>query len=354
MNGRERLLAALDRKSPDRLPVFYQGTPEVDAQLCAHLGMPDVDALRSLLGQDTRTVGPTYVGPILRTFPDGSREGVWGERYRDVTYGDGLGTYPEASYLPFAGMSSPQDLDGYPFPSADWWDYTSVAGQCDARDGFGIVCGGAGQPDFLNGIGRCRGVERVLTDVGSDDPLFLRLVEERLRYFYDLTERTLQAAAGRIDMVHCGEDLGTQRGPVMSLRTFDRLFAGAYREYFALAHRYGARTMLHSCGSVRAFLPRLIDLGLDVLDVVQVAAEGMALDGLQRDFGRDLTVSGTMCVQTMLPFGTEADVVRETRWRMERFAQGGLILGPTHAIQVLTPLDNILAMYRTVGSMAPA
>jgi len=110
--------------------------------------------------------------------------------------------------------------------------------------------------------------------------------------------------------------------------------------------------MLHSCGSTRAFIPRLIEMGLDVLDVVQVASEGMELAGLQRDFGRDLAFCGTMCVQTILPFGTLDDVIRETEWRMEMFRDGGLILGPTHAVQVFTPLENVLAMYRTVGSLA--
>ena len=118
-----------------------------------------------------------------------------------------------------------------------------------------------------------------------------------------------------------------------------------------MVHRYGARVLMHSCGSVRYFIPRLIEMGLDVLDVVQVAAEGMALDGLKRDFGKDLCFSGTMCVQTILPFGTVQDVERETRWRIDLFADGGLILGPTHAIQIFTPLENILAMYRTAGSL---
>ena len=90
----------------------------------------------------------------------------------------------------------------------------------------------------------------------------------------------------------------------------------------------------------------------DVLGRVVEVASGMALDELQRDFGRDLTFSGTMCVQSVLPYGTVSDVERETRWRMETFADGGLILGPTHAVQVLTPLENILAMYRVAGSMA--
>ena len=161
----------------------------------------------------------------------------------------------------------------------------------------------------------------------------------------------LQAGEGQIDVVHCGEDLGTQRGPIISPRSWEKLFAPYYRQYFDLAHRYRARVLMHSCGSVRAFIPSLIDMGLDILDVIQVAAAGMALDGLERDFGKDLVFSGSMCVQTILPFGSVEDVVRETRWRMELFPDGGLILGPTHAIQPFTPLENILAMYRTAGSL---
>ena len=351
MNARDRVKGALERTGFDRIPVHHEGTPEVNAMLRDHLGVEDDIALAGVLGDDWRYVEPRYVGPERRTLADGTTEGLWGERYADVVYGDGLGTYPEASYLPFEGMDDPAQLDDYPFPSVDWYDYADIAEQCAAINDYAIFYGSAGDLDFMNGIARCRGVQQVLLDVALEDAVYRRLVEERFRFFYETTEAVLQAAGGQIDVVHCGEDLGTQRGPIISMRSFDRLFAPHYRAYFDLAHRYGARVLMHSCGSVRAFIPRLIELGLDVLDVVQVAAEGMALDGLQRDFGRDLAFSGSMCVQTILPFGSVEDVVRETRWRMDMFSEGGLILGPTHAIQIFTPVENILAMYRTAGSL---
>jgi uroporphyrinogen decarboxylase len=352
MNSRERTKSALARQGWDRIPVHHEGTPEVNAILRQHFGVADDAALALVLGDDWRYVHPRYVGPERRRYPDGSTEGIWGERYADIPYGDGLGTYPEAVYLPFGEIEDPAALQGYPFPTADWYDYSTIAAQCAEVQDYAIFYGGAGHLDFMNGIARCRGVERVLFDVATEDPVYKVLVEKRFQYFYDTTERVLQAAGGQVDLIHCGEDLGTQRGPIISQRSFNRLFAPYYREYFALAHRYGAKALMHSCGSVRAFLPTLIEMGLDVLDVVQVAAEGMALDGLQRDFGRDLAFSGTMCVQSILPFGSVAEVERETRWRMEHFAPGGLILGPTHAIQIFTPLENILAMYRTAGSLA--
>jgi len=351
MSSRERVIGALERRGYDRIPVFYQGTPEITQILCTHLGVADLDALRDALGQDLRYIAPSYVGPQLRTFPDGSREGLWGERYADMPYGDGLGTYPEAVHLPFAEVEDPAELDAFRFPSADWYDYQGIREACQRARDHAVVYGGPGHLDLINGIARCRGVEQVLIDVATEDPVYLRLVEERYRFFYEVTERVLQAAGGLVDIVHCGEDLGTQRGPLISLQSFDRTFARYYGAYFDLAHRYGARVMMHSCGSVRAFLPRLIDLGLDILDVVQVAAEGMALDALAADFPT-LSFSGTMCVQTVLPHGTVEDVEREVERRLELFPDGGLILGPTHAVQVLTPVENILAMYRAAGSLS--
>ena len=73
---------------------------------------------------------------------------------------------------------------------------------------------------------------------------------------------------------------------------------------------------------------------------------------LSRNYGDRLMFTGTMCVQTTLAFGAEEDVIRETKRRLDIFPDGGLFLGPTHAIQVGTPVENILAMYRTAGSLA--
>jgi uroporphyrinogen decarboxylase len=117
-----------------------------------------------------------------------------------------------------------------------------------------------------------------------------------------------------------------------------------------MAHSYGARTMMHMCGCVIAFLPRLIELGLDVYDVVQPAVPEMDIAELQRRFGDRLTFCGSVCVQTTLAFGSPDEVAAEVRRRLELFPMG-LFLGPTHAIQVGSSLENVLALYRTAGSL---
>ena len=302
------------------------------------------------MGSDFRGVSPVYAGPERRKGADGTwAEGLWGEvcssRHNDS------GVYQDVIHLPYAGIENVAQLDKIAFPSADWFDYSGIRKQCSALSGYAVFINGAGALDFLNGIGRCRGQEQVLLDVATEDAVFIELVERRFHFFYQMIERTLQAANGLVDLVWVGEDLGTQQGPLISPRTFDRLFADKYRRVFALAHEHGARTIMHSCGAVRAFIPSLIEIGLNILDVVQVSAVGMELSQLKKDFGSRLSFSGTMCVQTTLPDASPDEIRSEVIARQRLFSDGGLILGPTNTIELGTPIENIVAMYEAAGSL---
>ena len=130
-----------------------------------------------------------------------------------------------------------------------------------------------------------------------------------------------------------------------------RTRTGVYGDYFDMVHEYAARTMLHMCGCCEAFLPRLIELGMDVYDVVQPTTLEMDIGVLKERFGEELTFCGSVCVQTTLAWGTVKDVEDEVNRRLKLFPRGGLFLGPTHAVQVGSPLENTLAMYRTAGSL---
>ncbi len=356
MNSRERVLSALEGRGYDRIPVKHEATPEVNRQLMDCFGLTNYEQLLRVLGDDFRYVEPVYRGPELRTFPDGSFEGYWGERYRYETYGEGAcaGQYLESVYQPYGEVQSLAELDQSHFPKADWFDYSTIRQQCEALHGDFAVCfGTAGDLDFINSIGRARGQERVLMDLATEDPVFLALLDARFQFYYEMHERTLLAAGGLIDIIHVGEDLGNQIGPTMSMRTFERLFAPKFEAHFKMAHRYGARTMMHMCGCVEPFLSRLIEIGLDIQDVVQPVGQGMDIGDLKRKYGNRLCFCGSMCVQKLLPYGSSTAVAREVCRRLELFPKGGLILGPTHAVQPGTPLENILTMYRIAGSLAP-
>jgi len=351
MNSRERALNAFERRGYDRIPVKHEGTPEVNQMLMDHYGLKNMEQLLRVLGDDFRYVEPIYCGPELKAFPDGSVEGYFGERYKYAEFE--AGKYLEACYLPFAGVNSLDDLDRSHFPSADWFDYSTIRRQAEAirKEGFAVCCGTAGDMDFINGIARARGMEQVLMDLIDDNPVYLEIMRARFKFFREVQHRTLEAAGGLVDFCHTGEDFGNQRGPMIGLDIFERHFAPKYGEYFEMVHSHGARSMLHMCGCVEKFLPRLIELGLDVYDVVQPTTPEMNIAALQKRFGENLTFCGSVCVQTVLAWGTPEDVAREVQWRLELFPKGGLFLGPTHAVQSGSPLENILAMYRTAGSL---
>jgi uroporphyrinogen decarboxylase len=344
-------MGCLEKTGYDHLPVKHEGTPEINQALKDHFGLRTHEQLLRMLGDDFRYVEPIYRGPPLRTFPDGSCEGYWGERYRYVAFEGGR--YLEASFLPFAGVDDPARLDRGRFPSAAWFDFSSLKEKCQSWKGeFALCFGSAGDMDFINSIARARGVEQVLMDLAMGDPVFLTLMDARFRFYYELHEQALRAAGGLLDIMHVGEDLGHQQGPLIGMPCFETFFAPRYKAYFEMVHGYGARVMMHMCGCVASFLPRLIELGLDILDVVQPATPEMEIGNLGARFGGRLCFCGTLCVQTTLPWGSEEDVRAEVRRRRRLFPKGGLILGPTHAIQVGTPVANILALYGEAGSLA--
>lgn len=351
MNSRERVLGAFNRIGYDRIPVKHEGTPEINQMIMDHFGLTNIEQLLRVVGDDFRYVDPIYMGPVLRKFPDGSMEGYWGEQYKYIQFEGGK--YLEPSFLPFANIFSPEDLDRSHFPTADWFDYSTIKQQClkIADQGYAVCFGTAGDMDFINSIARARGTEQVLIDLITDDPVYLEIMEARFRFYYDMHERVLQAAEGLVDFTHIGEDLGTQNSQVIDFETFDKHFSPKFKAYFEMAHSYGARIMMHMCGCVRAFLPRLIELGLDVYDVVQPTTPEMDIAVLKNDFGDEINFCGSVCVQSTLAFGSVDDVAKEVERRKKLFSEGGLFLGPSHAIQVGTPIENIIALYKTAGSL---
>ena len=154
MTHRDRVLSALGRSGYDRIPVKHEGTPEVNQMLMSHFGLSNMEQLLRVLGDDFRYVEPVYCGPPLRTFPDGSVEGYFGERYRYAQFESGK--YLEACYLPYAGVNTLDQLDRSHFPTADWFDYSTIRAQCEElrRQGFAVGCGTAGDMDFINSIAR--------------------------------------------------------------------------------------------------------------------------------------------------------------------------------------------------------
>ena len=149
----------------------------------------------------------------------------------------------------------------------------------------------------------------------------------------------------------CGTDFGTQRGPFISNQAYRELYSPCYKRLNAAVHKHTPwKTLKHSCGSVAALLPDMIEDGFDILNPVQCSAAGMDPKTLKKEFGGRITFwGGGVDTQKTLPFGTPEEVYREVRERIDIFNDGGgFVFNPIHNIQAGTSVENIQAMFRAI------
>jgi len=346
VDSKELVLTALAHKETDRVPVDFWGTREVKDQLCRHFQVRSTDALLSKLGVDLRYVFPEYTGPKLKIYNDGSYDDVWGVRRKVIrTLG---GSYEHTVCSPLSAVSTIDKLEAWSPPSPDWYDYSSVIHQCDLHKDYAIVMVGdrTNRTSVLHQAMYLRGVQRALLDLITHPEFAERLFQKITEFYLELNYRCFEEAGEKIDIFMLGDDMGTQEGLLVSPKSFRQLIRPYLTEHVRLAKRYGLRVMLHSCGAVRELIPDFIEMGVDILNPVQVRARGMRTAELKQEFGDVLSFHGSVDVQQTLPAGKPENVRAEVRERIETLGRrGGFILCSTHNIQGDTPLENILAMY---------
>ena len=178
-----------------------------------------------------------------------------------------------------------------------------------------------------------------------------RFLDALVEYHLANLERFLGAVGSSIDVIVFGDDLGAQNGPQISPRMYREFFQPRETIMWARAKQLAdVKVMLHCCGAVRPLLPGLIEAGLDAINPVQISCRGMEAEGLKRDFGRDLTFWGGGCdTQSILPQGTPEQVRSHVLRQCELMAPGGgFVFQQVHNILANVPPANIIAMYGAV------
>jgi len=342
MTSRERVLAAIYRQPTDRVPTDIWTTPELRAKLQAHFG-PGADVNHELHIDGMASVGAAYAGPPLPSVAEGESVDFWGMRTRAVEYEGGV--YNEQSHNPLSEARNVDDLNAYTWPSADWFDYSTMREEAAGKRETDVLMCGYMAPFYQHN--KLRGLELSLMDP-LVDPEFTHVLVNRLCDFvYEHHRRMFEACDGLIDIAQVTDDLGSQTGPLISLGVYREFYAPHHRRFIGLCREFGIKVFHHDDGSIRPFLPDLVEMGIDVLNPVQWRCADMDMDGLKNDFGGALCFHGGVDNQQTLPFGTPDEVREEVRTCIDVLAGDGVgyILAPCHNIQSITPVENVLAMY---------
>jgi hypothetical protein len=350
MTSKERVLAAIAHQEPDRVPVDYVANPEIHEGLKAYYGLAqdDQEGLLQALGVDLRHVAVPYVGPMLHDEIPGISVDMWGVHRRWIEHD--TGGYWDYCDWPLRN-ATPEQVGAWPMPSPDDFDYARVPALCDRYAGYCVVLGSAGLGDIINSLGMLRTMEQVLVDLITDDPAGLALIDRKIGVQVEMTARTLEAAQGKVDLLCIGEDLGTQRGPTISLDLFRKHIRPRLQQIVDVGLQWDIPVMIHSCGSSSWAFDDFVEMGIRVVDTLQPEAVDMEPAYLKDRYGDVLAFHGMISTAGPVAYGTVADVEENVRETLETMMPGGgYVLSPTHALQSNSPIENVVAVYEAARS----
>jgi uroporphyrinogen decarboxylase len=350
MKHRDRIRAALAGEETDRCPFHASFTPEFAARLRRELGLERGGAhnphgggnpydLEIALGEDMVIASVGWANSYYGA--DEPYTDEWGVGWRPVGYDTpfGRGRYTEITGHPLA---EDRAIDRYvpPDPHRPELYRDAARAVAELGDEYWIV--GATVTTVFECAWALRGLERLLVDLIERPALAERILD--IPYRYHLAAARRLAALG-IDMLWIGDDFGTQTGMMVSPALWRRFFEPRLRAFIAAVKEVKPDLVVayHSDGAVTPIVPDLIAAGVDVLNPVQPGP--MDPEALKREFGDRLRFWGTIDEQRTLPFGTPEEVRREVAERLRTVGKGGgLIIGPTHHVQLDTPMENFRAM----------
>jgi uroporphyrinogen decarboxylase len=375
MDSRERIVTALNHELPDRLPIDLGGSVVTSialptyAALRDHLKLSKVP-IRTLetvqqiavVDEDVLELFGVDVIPVFANSPAGYTPQFVDEAGRSESFKDEFGAtlrrftggfYYDWQEFPL-GAPSIEAMQQMPWPdAADPARYRGLRERVRQlrtstdRALFGMApCG----HDLFNQLLRVRGMEQGLMDLVAH-PEFAEAFLERLTGTIITAQQCfLNEVGDLIDIHFTADDLAGQQAPLISPALYRRMIKPRWARIIqAIKGLTQAKIFYHGCGAIEPFLPDLIEIGVDIINPVQVSAAGMDTAQLKKKYGKQLSFWGGGCdTQRVLPFGTPAEVRCEVQERIRDLGPGGgFVFNPVHNIQPLVPVENIAALFQT-------
>ena len=264
------------------------------------------------------------------------------------------GWYYDMFDHPLKDAESIADIENYAWP--DPLDPARYAGMAERAkhaaevEQHGVFMGGL-SAGIMEMAAWMRGFANYFSDFANNEVLLITLMRKVMELKMQYWEKALALVGDYVDAVGEADDFAGQFSMLISPAMYRRIVKPLHKELFDYIHaRTKAKIFFHSCGSIRPVIPDLIEIGVDILNPVQVSATGMDSAELKREFGKDITFwGGGVDTQRVLGSGTSDEVRADTRRRIEDLAPGGgFVFATVHNIQGNVPAENIIAMWETL------
>jgi uroporphyrinogen decarboxylase len=373
MTPRDRVLRALRHEQPDRVPIDLGGNQTgihkfAYQALIEHLGIPDeiqiVDAVQQLaqpceallerLHVDTRYIRAGAAAGFQGAIVKNTREGeVWNDLTDEfgVTWSmpDSNPFFMDISHHPLAHASI-DDLRDYPFPKGDdpgrFEGLRERAFLLRNETPYAVVTGISGVVYEI--CWYLRGLEQWFDDMLTQPEFCEALLDQTLKFWMDWFRAFLDEVGDLVDVIMVGDDLAGQSGPLFHPQFYRQVVKPRQKRLVQYIHsRTSAKVWYHTCGACQAFIPDLIDNGVEILNPVQISASGMDPATLKAQFGGQLSFwGGSIDSQHVLPSATPEMVYDHVRRNLEIWKPGGgYVFNNVHNIQAGVPPENIVALY---------
>jgi uroporphyrinogen decarboxylase len=375
MTPRERILTTLDHREPDRVPIDLGSSIVTSCTRAAyeplreHLGLPAVDVVihdevqqLPYIGEDvlqrfqvdTRMVQlpPAHVKGV-EIIDDGEYLAMWdrwGAKLR----------MPKAKPLYYDWVEFPitdtrlETLEAYAWPEPDPPELVAqlreraqlLRSTTDyALVGSGVIGGGIFEQSC-----RVMGMEPFMMSLLTAPAFADELVDRITDIYIESVDRYLAQMGEYLDVFTFWDDVATQQGWMISPETYVKVIKPRQKRLIeAIKARTDAKLFYHGCGAVFELIPHLIEIGVDIVNPVQVSAQGMDSARLKAAYGDEIVFwGGGVDTQKVLPFGTPDEVRDEVKRRIDDLAPGGgFVFATVHNIQAFVPPQNIEAAFDT-------
>jgi len=373
MTSRERFLKALDHEEPDRVPIDLGGNQTgihkfAYEALVKHLGVDAsyeiMDAVQQLAQPseevlerfhvDTRYIAAGAAGDWTGGIVKNERDGrLWHDLTDEfgITWSmpDDEPYYMDISHHPLAEASI-EDIKDYPFPKGD--DPGRFAGLRDkalairSDTPYAVVSGISGVTYEI--CWYMRGLEQWFCDMMTQPDFCEALIDQTKKFWLDWFRMFLNEVGDVVDVIMIGDDLAGQSGPLFNPDIYRQIVKPRQQEVAQyIRSRTKAKLWYHTCGGCTEYIPDLLENGVQILNPVQISAEGMDPATLKTRFGQDLVFwGGAIDSQHVLPSASPEKIREDVRQHLDIWKPGGgYVFNNVHNIQAGVPAENIVALY---------